>query len=278
MVLNLFEVSHPDYLSVFTESEYNPTHAQFSLLSTIRYDPNLTPQHPPTTPLEITKHNFFLLDEHYQRLVFALRYFRLHMLPHTEGLDAFAVPFDYLVQCLVESIARSDMPVYKPMKVRLLVLQGGELRIELHDTSARPNLYDALDPAAPDLCVWDVRRDRQCTLASPFTSFKTTNRAVYTAARSRGIPGLRPGCEEVLLMNQQEQLMEGSITNVAIRSGDEWITPVLSSGCLCGVMRNHLVHEGYIREAQIAMLALSVGDEVLLFNAVMGVVRGIVVD
>jgi hypothetical protein len=36
MVLNLFEVSHPDYLSVFTESEYNPTHAQISLLSTIR--------------------------------------------------------------------------------------------------------------------------------------------------------------------------------------------------------------------------------------------------
>ncbi len=89
--------------------------------------------------------------------------------------------------------------------------------------------------------MWDVRRDRQCTLASPFTSFKTTNRAVYTAARSRGDPA-SPGCEEVLLMNQQEQLMEGSITNVAIRSGDEY-HPVLSLRLV--VMRNHLVHEGY---------------------------------
>ena len=33
----------------------------------------------------------------------------------------------------------------------------------------------------------------------------------------RALPGLRPGKEEVLLINGLEQLMEGSITNVAIR-------------------------------------------------------------
>jgi Branched-chain amino acid aminotransferase/4-amino-4-deoxychorismate lyase len=123
---------------------------------------------------------------------------------------------------------------------------------------------------------WDVYIDSQPTFISPFTSFKTTNRQHYTDARNRRLPGVRPGREEVLVYNHQNDMMEGSITSFAVRrkSDGMWITPQLSSGCLCGVMRHFLLRKDFMEEEVIKLDSLAVGTEVMLFNGVMGVVRG----
>lgn len=73
--------------------------------------------------------------------------------------------------------------------------------------------------------------------------------------------------------------MEGSITNVAIKRkrDGKWVTPLLSSGCLCGVMRHFLLRRNYIEEDIVLIKDVSIGDEMILFNGVMGVVRGRVV-
>lgn len=253
---------------------FNPENTDFQILSTIRYDPKLTVI-PPIMASDVTKENFFLLDEHYHRLIFTLKYFRIQM----SGLDEleFDFPQDLLLNKLIEAISSSNRLVFEPMKIRLLVSLNGEVKVELHDTGYRDNLLDGIQGhQSSPADIWDVYIDRELTFMSPFTSFKTTNRKVYSAARDRSLPGARPGKEEVLLINGLEHLMEGSITNVAIRrkKDGKWITPQLSSGCLCGVMRHFLLRKDFIEEETIPLRSIERNSEVLLFNGVMGVVRG----
>lgn len=268
--LSIAEHIHKKYLS----TNFKPQNTEFEILSTIRYDPKLTPI-PPIVAPDITKENFFLFEEHYNRLLFTLEYFRIQS-HGVKELD-FDIHEDLLLSKIIDAIAQSDKFVFEPMKIRLLVSLDGSVRIEIYDTPIRENLLDGLqNPNVSTDDIWDVYIDKELTLISPFTSFKTTNRAVYNTARHRSLPGLRPNREEVLLINGLEHLMEGSISNVAIKrkKDGKWITPQLSSGCLCGVMRHFLLRKKFIEEETISLQAIDVDSEVLLFNGIMGVMRG----
>lgn len=274
-------ISTADYLAKYVNEEYNPENSQFEILSTIRYDPNLSP-HFPITVDEIKKENFFLFEEHYHRLIYTLKYFQIHLnIDSKEKKDDFSgfdVTEEYLLSCLVESIKHSESTLFlQSLKIRMLVSRTGELRIELYETPFRLDLFDGLRDS-PNGDIWDVRIDSERILISPFTSFKTTNRKIHSGARERGIPGNRPGLEEVLMVNTQGLIMEGSITNIAVRRNEHWVTPLLSSGCLCGVARNYLLRKYLITEGVVKELDIRVGSEILLFNGVMGVVRGMIVQ
>lgn len=237
------------------------------LLSTMRYDPSLS-ETEPTSASSLNKSNFFLFDEHYHRLKFTVDYFKRQK---NTNLTFNLSDTDFLRK-IIYTIESSGTNLHAALKIRILLSMIGKLKIELHETPERKNLLDGiLDPANSPL--WDVYKDPEFTVSSPLTSFKTTSRDHYTQARSRCLPLLRPGCEEVLLQNPQGNATEGSITNFAIRKNDTWITPPLSTGCLCGVMRHFLLRKGYLEEAVIPMASISTGDELLLFNGIMGVIR-----
>ncbi|EGW33426.1 uncharacterized protein SPAPADRAFT_151512 [Spathaspora passalidarum NRRL Y-27907] len=258
---------HKHYIETNFPAE-NPH--SFQILSTIRYDPKLT-EHPPQTYQDVSPDNFFLLPEHVERLKFTLNYFHLQF----KTTIHFEITKEHLVQNIVQVMKNDAKSVNKPYKIRGLFDLDGKATIEVHDTPARENLLDGLTQEQPS---YDVYLDTQATLISPFTSFKTTKREVYSQARNRRLPGLNPGKEEVLLYNTQNHVMEGSITNVAIKrvSDGKWITPLLSSGCLCGVTRHFLLRKGFIEEDVINLEMLVPGMEILLFNGIMGVVKGVI--
>lgn len=237
------------------------------LLSTMRYDPSLS-EFEPTSASSLTKSNFFLFDEHYHRLKFTVDYFKRQRATNlTFNLSAT----DFL-QKIIHTIETSGTNLHKALKIRILLSMDGKLKVELHETPERANLLDGiLDPSSS--LLWDVYKDPEFTISSPLTSFKTTSRDHYTQARNRCLPQLRPGCEEVLLQNPQGHATEGSITNFAVRKNGTWITPPLSTGCLCGVMRHFLLRKGYLKEQVVPMASISTGDELLLFNGIMGVIR-----
>lgn len=56
----------------------------------------------------------------------------------------------------------------------------------------------------------------------------------------------------------------------------KYVTPRLATGCLCGTMRHYLLRLGLIEEGDIDIGSLTVGNEVLLFNGVMGCIKGTV--
>lgn len=272
----------------------------FLLLSTIRYDP-LVVKKSPLTPDELTSEMFFLWDLHMRRLRFTLRFFshfvsskpdeeyKKHdtggrLVEATEGAqDAPSADFprwkvdDALILSQIrDAFVCGGVLTENPLKVRLLVKLSGHVRIELHETPVRPDLYIGLTNSLPVNAMYDVYVDRTPVFASPFTSFKTTNRTVYDEARKRALPG-KSSLEEVILINTAKQVMEGSIFNLAVELSDgTFVTPGLRSGCHCGVTRYALLAAGLIRESTIMVDELLLGHEILMFNAIVGVIRGVI--
>ena len=113
--------------------------------------------------------------------------------------------------------------------------------------------------------------DSQPTRSSIFTRTKTTQRSVYDAARQRA--GIFPGdLKEVLLYNENGEMTEASISNVAFFRESYWVTPPSSTGCLPGVLRAWLLEQGRIREAAFRIKKDDVreGEWVMLTNGVHG--------
>lgn len=124
----------------------------------------------------------------------------------------------------------------------------------------------------------DVYRDVESTPSSLFTSTKTTKRVLYDHARERagiqpfGTPGAPAILPDVLLYNEDNNVTESSICNVAFYHQGQWITPHPSTGCYTGVMRRWLLEQKYIVEAEepFRREAIKEGDWILLFNGVQG--------
>lgn len=243
-----------------------PNNDEFEILSTIRYDPQLS-NTLPDKPSDITKDNFFLFEGHIQRLQYTVNFF------NNELSNSVKITSDDVFDKLVKTIEEANVDLHEPLKIRFLVNVKGSATIELHSTPKIDDLFRGLKQEYSDEDIWDVYVDSNPIVISPFTSFKTTYRPHYTNARDKCLPGLRPGKEEVLLVNQNNLLMEGSITNFAMKWKDEWVTPTLQSGCLCGVARHHLISKELITQMDFDIKSIEVGDDLLLFNGIMGVVK-----
>lgn len=257
----------------YINPEFNYKDIDFEILSTIRYDPLLTDSVDPNIfePNSDNSKLFFLFDEHFYRLKFTLAYFEF----------GFEISRDELLFKLNEVIA--DLDKSNSYRLRLTINKQGEVKITAHIAAQRYNLFDGFNTLENYTSkIWNLYIDSEPITISPFTSFKTTRRDRYNEARSRALDPNTDEPQEVLLYNTANQITEGSITNVAfktidLKTGEEqWITPPLASGCLCGVVRHLLLTKGLISEKQINLKDVKVGDEVLLFNGLQGVVKGII--
>ncbi|ESW95817.1 hypothetical protein KL918_003373 [Ogataea parapolymorpha] len=245
---------------------------QFEVLSTIRYDPVLysgslsLPEALVCSPLD---QSFFLfLDYHVDRL--------------NETAEFFELPAQKLNSSLLAaqlSQALYDKDVYQAHKMRYLLNKDGQVEIQAVPIASSLNLDINCPP------TWTLYLDSEPTIISPFTSFKSTYRSHYTEARKRKIP---PGAEnaDVVLFNHADQITETSICNIAVLRNDKnpltgeintrWTTPPLSSGCLCGVTRRYLLEKGLISEGVIMKNSIKDGEQVLIFNGIMGVAKAVI--
>lgn len=245
----------------------------FSLLSTIRYDPDLPLKKIKRTEVQTedvpNEGNFFLLKLHWQRLVCSLDFFKWNV----------DISYDHFKSEIIETIKSLDN-VQVPYKVRVLVSADNKMKVEAHHVAVRNNIFSGLRRGlTPEEEMYEVYLDTEPSVIGPFTSFKTTSREVYNKARERCLPNTNPNNpKEVVLFNHRGEITEGSITNVAFLRDERWVTPPLHSGCLCGVVRHYLLSRGIIKEEQVMRDDLEVGEPVLLFNGVIGVSLGRVVS
>lgn len=82
----------------------------------------------------------------------------------------------------------------------------------------------------------------------------------------------RRGAYEGLLMNEREQLVEGSRSNVIVDMGGRLVTPPVADGCLPGTVRRRLLEAGLVAEASVPWRALRRVREIYLTNSLIGVV------
>ncbi|RZK99180.1 MAG: bifunctional aminodeoxychorismate synthase component I/aminotransferase [Rubrivivax sp.] len=120
-------------------------------------------------------------------------------------------------------------------KVRLLLNAQGQITCEaapLADSPLPITVALATQPMPP---------------ADEFIAHKTTQRSAYAPFHPAA------GCFDTLLWNEQGEITEFTIGNVAVKLAGEWFTPPLSAGLLPGVMRQTLLAEGRLRERTITV-------------------------
>lgn len=168
----------------------------------------------------------------------------------------------------------------KILKIRMLLSREGELRAQALAT--RPLLRGALDAAYFNPDTWKANShgdianvpqpvlkiyvDTMPTPSSMFTSYKTTSRAHYEAAQRR--IGMTDRMKDVILYNENDEVMEGSVRNVAFWRDGGWVSPPNSSGGLPGTIRRWLLEQGILKERIIHKSDIQLGEWVLLTNGV----------
>ena len=119
---------------------------------------------------------------------------------------------------------------------------------------------------------------KEPTPRSPFTSYKTTVRDAYTAARQRLKIEQNPSSAEVILYNEDGEITEGSLRNVAFWRDGGWVTPPNQSGGIGGTIRRWMIEQGRVREQVVKTEELKEGEWVLLSNGVEGCSIGSLVN
>ncbi|KGJ03699.1 4-amino-4-deoxychorismate lyase [Paracoccus halophilus] len=140
-------------------------------------------------------------------------------------------------------------PPGQPARLRLTLDRAGGIEVT---RAALP-----VSPAEWRLALAPLR------LASgdPWLRIKTTRRAGYDEARA----AMPDGIEELILLNERDEVCDGTITTVFFDRGQGLRTPPLSSGLLAGVLRTELLACGACREevlmaADLPLVRLWVGN------------------
>jgi para-aminobenzoate synthetase / 4-amino-4-deoxychorismate lyase len=181
--------------------------------------------------------DYFLLEEHLERLANSARYFG----------------FPNQVERIKESLKEFGEKNGNGMiKVRLLLAKDGELMIEGQPITKQ------------DTVLKVVISNEPVDKTSPFLYHKTTNRVIYEKFQKQ-----KPAeAFDVLLWNQDGELTEFTNGNVVLDiDGVQW-TPPVSSGLLAGTFRNRLIHEGEIHEKTLTHADLNKATKVWFINSV----------
>jgi len=143
-----------------------------------------------------------------------------------------------------------------PQRVRLTLNAQGRVEVET---------LPLTQPAHGNVMTYAVSNQTVDT-SNPFTYHKTTNRAFYDDART-GV-----SADEVLFLNAQGQLTEGSITNIFVEKDGQLLTPPIACGLLAGTLRRELLDSGRCVEAVLTRADLKASERVYLGNSVRGLV------
>lgn len=141
----------------------------------------------------------------------------------------------------------------RPQRVRLLVPETGHPSVEVLPLAAEsPVVGLALDAHPVDRT--DVLRYH-----------KTTRRRPYREAAGR-----HPAADDVVLVNDLGEVVETTIANLAVRIGDEWVTPPVEAGCLPGTYREELIDLGVLHERRLTVADLLGSEDIAVINSVRG--------
>jgi 4-amino-4-deoxychorismate lyase len=153
----------------------------------------------------------------------------------------------------------------QPLRIRLVMSFRGKIEITTTPFEAEP-----------EETVWRLRIAKT-RLQSEDSLFrhKTSRRDPYEAARAEFS---KDEADEVILLNERDEVCEGTITNLFAESADGvLLTPPLTSGLLPGVLRAELIRE---RKARGEVLKLDDLRHRKLFvgNSLRGLIRAELIE
>ena len=151
-----------------------------------------------------------------------------------------------------------------PLRVRLTLDAAGRIDV----TSA------AFTPLARDT-VWKIRiASQRLDSADKLLRIKTTQREVYDTARAE-YPASE--ADEVLMLNENDEVCEGTITSVFLDDGSGVLrTPPISCGLLAGVLRTELICQRKARVGRISLADIANG-KLFMGNSLRGLIPAVLV-
>ncbi len=187
----------------------------------------------------------FLFERHMNRLKQAAYYF------------LFCFNEEYLRNKIQEVISKLDVNLIYRLKLSLN--KFGDIRIEVNDFPETPTK------------VRIIISGKEIDSANSFRYFKTTNRRFYNTEfeyfNARGF-------FDVIFLNEEGFITEGTISNIFLRNKEKWFTPQIDCGILPGVFREFYINKiKNITECKMTIADLSSADEVILTNSLRGVVN-----
>ena len=150
---------------------------------------------------------------------------------------------------------------------------GGALRMRLELTrdGGLAVTVSAHAPHPSDT-VWRAAiASTRLNAGDPLLRHKTTRRDSYAAARAEFAAA---DADEVILLNENGAVCEGTITNVFVRAEPEGVllTPPLACGLLPGVLRRQLLESGAAREALLTPGDLAGASQLYCGNSLRGLI------
>lgn len=190
---------------------------------------------------------------------------------------------------VASSASAKTLHLERSLKLRVLLAQDGCLTItsvETPDVGIRNLLPTTLPARMSDdsnfSVAWLVFISPIRTVPSLHTRHKTTHRSMYDEVRECIPPAARSpvsgGTAEILLVNEEDAIMEGSITTPYFLRDGRWITPPENAGGNRGTTRRWALENGLCIEKTIAKSDLKTGEKLWLSNGVRGWGVGIIVD
>jgi 4-amino-4-deoxychorismate lyase len=148
------------------------------------------------------------------------------------------------------------------------------LRVRLTlDAAGRIDVTSAtFTPLAPGT-IWKVRiASQRLDSGDKLLRIKTTRRQIYENARSE-YPA--DDADEVLMLNEKDEVCEGTITSVFFDDGSGILrTPPISCGLLAGVLRTELICQRKARVGRISLADIA-GGKLYMGNSLRGLIPAV---
>ncbi len=206
------------------------------------------------------------LENHYHRLVEGSKVLKMR-LPAFFSSEFFKKQIDELI---------SLSKISEGGRVRLSIdrLGGGTFLPDSNEVSYFIEVYPieqnifGLNAKGLEIDLYqDMKKSKNI-----LSNYKTKNSLIYVLA---AISGKEKGLDDMLILNDNNQILESSHSNIFMVSNGVLYTPSLSDGCLAGTMRMQVINLAIknglkVYESSIVPSNLLVADEVFLTNAVRG--------
>jgi len=177
----------------------------------------------------------------------------LHLNRITSAADYFLFGFDEAKYSMLIEKILDQVEFNKNYKLKVTLDKWGRLNYNIDEIEKYQSSVDV------------VISESQINSSNKFQYFKTTNRGIYDSADSIINDGKY---FDVLYLNENGNLAEGSRTNLFYKLSGRWYTPPISSGILDGCYRKIFMEKFSCIERALPLMELESVEELILTNSV----------
>ncbi len=187
-----------------------------------------------------------------------LRGYHLARLAASAAYFGFAFDAKKVHDAIEGAIAKNSS---ERLRIRLLLDEDGGISVT---TTPQP-------ASAASAVMRYVVSDTRLKSADLFLYHKTTRRDLYDREWKHYADTL--GADEVIYLNENGEVAEGSRTTIFLERDGKLLTPRLAAGVLPGTLRAALIDDGRAIEARLSIEDLNGREKIYLGNSVRGLVR-----